>query len=75
MLIKWYEKQIKDLNIEVRFNTEVKNIRSLDADEIVIATGAKARTLGTRGFEKTMEALVKIDLPAGVEINVTQSKK
>ena len=24
---------------------------------------------------KTMEALVKIDLPAGVEINVTQSKK
>ncbi len=57
MLIKWYEKQIKDLNIEVRFNTEVKNIRSLDADEIVIATGAKARTLGTRGFEKTMEAL------------------
>ena len=57
-LIKWYEKEIKDLNIEVKFNTEVKpeDIAKLGADEVVVATGSKARKLRVPGAEKGIEA-------------------
>ena len=57
-LIKWYEKEIKDLNIEVKFNTEVKpeDIAKLGADEVVVATGSKARKLRVPGAEKGVEA-------------------
>ncbi len=57
-LIKWYEKEIKDLNIEVKFNTEVKpeDIAKLGADEVVVATGSKARKLRIPGAEKGIEA-------------------
>lgn len=57
-LIKWYEKEIQDLNIEVKFNTEVKpeDIAKLGADEVVVATGSKARKLRVPGAEKGIEA-------------------
>lgn len=57
-LIKWYEKEIKDLNIEVKFNTEVKpeDIAKLGTDEVVVATGSKARKLRVPGAEKGIEA-------------------
>lgn len=57
-LIKWYKKEIKDLNIEVKFNTEVKpeDIAKLGADEVVVATGSKARKLRVPGAEKGIEA-------------------
>lgn len=57
-LIKWYEKEIKDLNIEVKFNTEVnpEDIAKLGADEVVVATGSKARKLRVPGAEKGIEA-------------------
>ena len=57
-LIKWYEKEIKDLNIEVKFNTEIKpeDIAKLGADEVVVATGSKARKLRVPGAEKGIEA-------------------
>lgn len=57
-LIKWYEKEIKDLNIEVKFNTEVKpeDIAKLGADKVVVATGSKARKLRVPGAEKGIEA-------------------
>ena len=57
-LIKWYEKEIKDLNIEVKFNTEVKpeDIAKLGADEVVVATGSKARKLRVPGAENGIEA-------------------
>lgn len=57
-LIKWYEKEIKDLNIEVKFNTEVKpeDIAKFGADEVVVATGSKARKLRVPGAEKGIEA-------------------
>ena len=55
-LIKWYEKQMKDLEIDIRLNTEVKDFSSLNADEIIIATGSKPRKLGVPGDEKAVEA-------------------
>ena len=55
-LIKWYKKQMKDLEIDIRLNTEVKDFSSLNADEIIIATGSKPRRLGVPGAEKAVEA-------------------
>ena len=55
-LIRWYEKQMKDLDIDVRLNTEVTDISTLGADEVIIATGSKARKLPIAGIEKSIEA-------------------
>ena len=55
-LIKWYKKQMKDLEIDIRLNTEVKDFSSLNADEIIIATGSKPRKLSVPGAEKAIEA-------------------
>ncbi len=64
-LIEWYRKQIKDLNIEVKYNTEITDISTLDADEIVIATGSKAKKLNLPGIERAVEA---IDYLSGREV-------
>ena len=56
-LIEWYRRQIAKLGIDVKFNTEVKDIASLDADEVVVATGAKPRKLSIPGIEKSIEAI------------------
>ena len=55
-LIDWYRRQISKLNIEVKYNTEVKDLSSIDADEIVIATGSKPRHIPITGVEKSVEA-------------------
>lgn len=55
-LITWYKKQIKDLGIEVKYNTEVKDVNALGADEVVIATGANARRFRVPGVERAIEA-------------------
>ncbi len=57
MLIAWYEREIKKYPIKVKLNTEVKDIESLHADEIIVATGAKAKTLPVRGAKKAIEAV------------------
>jgi len=56
MLLAWYAKQLKDLKIEVKLNTEVKSLSDIKADEIIIATGAKANRIPVEGFDKTIEA-------------------
>ena len=56
-LIEWYRKQVKDLKIKVKFNTEIKDVSSLDADEIVIATGSKPKTLNIAGISRAIEAI------------------
>ena len=56
-LIEWYRRQIAKLGIDVKFNTEVKDIASLGADEVVVATGAKPRKLSIPGIEKSIEAI------------------
>ena len=44
------------LGVDVRLSSEVKDTSSLKEDEVVIATGAKARALPVPGFERTIEA-------------------
>lgn len=56
-LIEWYRRQIKNLGIEVKLKTEITDLSKLDADEIVIATGAKARKLKLEGAERCIDAV------------------
>ena len=48
---------MKKLGIEIRLNTEVKDLSSLGVEEVVIATGASAKKLPIKGFEKAIEAI------------------
>ena len=56
-LLKWYENEIKRLNIPVHFDNEVTDLSKIPADEYVIATGAKAKTLPIKGVDKAIEAI------------------
>ena len=56
-LIEWYRRQMEKLNIEIKFNTEVTDISTLNADEIVIATGSSTRKLRIPGAEKAIDAI------------------
>lgn len=56
-LIEWYRTQIARLNIEVKYNTQVKDINNLDADEVIIATGSTARRLNIPNAERCIDAI------------------
>ena len=49
-LIAWYEREVQKYDIKVHFNTEVKNVESLKADEVIIATGSVANKIPVKGF-------------------------
>lgn len=55
-LIEWYRNEIKRLGIEVKLNTEVSDISSLDADEVVIATGGAPNRPRIKGLDYAIEA-------------------
>ncbi len=55
-LLDWYRLQMKKLNIEVKFNDEIKDIAEFGDAPVIIATGSvpvKLRKLP--GFDKTVE--------------------
>ncbi len=57
-LIEWYRSKVAELPIEVKLNTEIKDLSDLaDFDEVVVATGAKPRKLRLPGIEKAVEAV------------------
>ena len=57
-LIAWYNREIKRYpNIEIRLNTEITNIEDLNADEVVVATGAKAKRIPIEGVERSIDAV------------------
>lgn len=53
-LLKWYEKQMRDLKIPVHMNTPADGqlIREQNPDVVIIATGAKSRMLKIPGMEQ-----------------------
>ncbi len=58
MLITWYEREITRYpEIKVLLNTEVTDINSLKADEIIVATGATAKKVPIKGAENAIEAV------------------
>lgn len=56
-LLAWYNKEMKDNNIEIRFNTAVTSLDQLkDFDNIIVATGAVANKPRIEDLDKTVEA-------------------
>lgn len=57
-LIAWYNREIQRYDaITVHMNTEVKDIATLNADEVIVATGAIANTIPVKGADKAIEAI------------------
>ena len=56
-LIAWYRREIGKYPIEVKLNTEVKDLASLDADEVIVATGAVANRIPVPGIENGIQAV------------------
>lgn len=56
-LLEYYKYQLSKLPIEIKFNTEVKNLNDLDFDELILATGAKSRKLNVPGSELAIDAI------------------
>ena len=56
-LIAWYRREIAKYPIEVKLNTVVNSVSSLDADEIIVATGATPNRIPVPGVEKGIEAI------------------
>ena len=56
-LIAWYIRELAKHPIEVKLNTEVKDINALGADEVIVATGAVAKNIPVKGAETAIEAV------------------
>lgn len=57
-LLAWYSRELsKYSNLKVKLNTTVENLDSLKADEVIIATGAKANTIPVPGKELGIQAV------------------
>ena len=57
-LIAWYNREIQRYDaITVHMNTEVKDIATLGADEVIVATGAVANKIPVKGADKAIEAV------------------
>ena len=55
-LLSWYRHQMDKLGIEVRLNTEVKDIAEFKGEPVIIATGSKPRIPNVPGKELLIEA-------------------
>ena len=57
-LIAWYKRELTNYpNITIKLNTAVTNVEALDADEVIIATGAEANRLPVPGFAYGIQAV------------------
>ena len=58
MLIAWYVRELsKYPNIKVELHSQVKEIDGLGADEIIVATGAKAVKPNIKGLDRAVSAV------------------
>ena len=55
-LLRWFERELRSTDTVIHLNEEVSDLSKLNADIIVIAVGAKARTLNIPGSEKSVTA-------------------
>ncbi len=70
-LIAWYRREMTKYPIEVKLNTEVTDLASLGADEVVIATGATPNRIPVPGVDKGIQAIDFLLGKAEVGENVT----
>ncbi len=55
-LLKWYEHQMKELNVEIHLNSRIEDSEAFGGANVIIATGAKPRLLKIPGADKAIEA-------------------
>ena len=60
-LLQWYERTLSNTDAKVHLNAEVTDLEDLNADIIVVATGAHARTLHIPGAERAVTATDFLD--------------
>ncbi len=70
-LIAWYNREIRRYPIEVKLNTEIRDVTTLVADEIIIATGSKANRIPVPGIDLGIQAIDFLLGKAPVGENVT----
>ncbi|MBQ1260714.1 MAG: FAD-dependent oxidoreductase, partial [Clostridia bacterium] len=70
-LIAWYIRELSKQPVKVHMNTEITDIKSLDADEVIVATGAVAKKLPVKGADTAIEAVDFLLGNAEVGENVT----
>ena len=57
-LIAWYRRELtKYPEIEIQLNTEITDVDALDADEVIVATGAKANRIPVPGAGRAIQAV------------------
>lgn len=56
-LLAWYELQMRKVPVNVHFNTEIKRLDAIEADEIVIATGGTPKKLRVPGGDKCVDVI------------------
>ncbi|MBP1576350.1 MAG: FAD-dependent oxidoreductase [Oscillospiraceae bacterium] len=56
-LIAWYRREMTKYPIEIKLNTEVTDLSSLDADEVIVATGSTPKRIPIPGAEKAIQAV------------------
>lgn len=56
-LVEWYIREISKYPIKVELNKEITDIYTLEADEIIIATGSEAKLPPIKGIERSIDAL------------------
>ena len=57
-LIAWYKRELtKYPSIEVKLNSEIKDLSEIQADEIIIATGSRANRIPVPGIDKGIQAI------------------
>ena len=67
-LLAWYIRQMKELEIEIHYNYEVKSIAEFGDVPVIIATGSTPVKLKkVPGFEKTVEAIDYLNDPEKVK--------
>ena len=56
-LIAWYIRELGKYPIDVKMNTEISDVKALDADEVIVATGAVAKRIPVKGADTAIEAV------------------
>ena len=56
-LLAWYALMVKKNDIDIEFNKEINSLNEIKADEVIIATGSKAKIPPIKGIENAIEAL------------------
>ena len=71
-LIRWYEKQLRDLEVPVKFNTvaDADTLSASDADVIITATGAKPIELPFGDATETAVDVLNDRVPCGEKVVV-----